>query len=81
MSINAATIIGFMFGSLFSGSLIKSGRRRSAFLANSLNIVGCLPQLIINFWTILIGKFLVGLASGMIIVVCSVYMRETVPAS
>ena len=79
--INSASIVGYMVGSLCASAVIKSGRRKAAFLANTICIIGCLPCLILNFWTILVGRFLIGLASRLLIVVCSVYMKETVPAS
>jgi MFS family permease len=60
---------------------VQNGRRQSAFLANYIAIAGCIPQFFLNFWTIFVGRFLLGISSGFFIVVCSLYLKETVPSS
>ena len=41
---------------------------------------GVVPTLFLNLWSIIIGRFIFGLASGTIIVASSIYLNETVPA-
>jgi MFS family permease len=75
------SIAGLMMGCLLAGKFLPVGRRRALNLGNLINIVGsgiCLYQ---SFVSIMIGKFLVGFAGGLIIVSSSIYNKETLPAS
>ena len=47
---------------------------------NILAALATIPTLFLNIYLILIGKFFFGLASGCLIVACSIYQNETVPA-
>lgn len=47
---------------------------------NILAAIAIVPTLFLNIWLILIGKFFFGFASGALIVACSIYQNETVPA-
>ena len=44
-----------------------------------LCVLGILPTLVLNVWAIIFGKFVYGLASGVIIVASSLYLNETIP--
>ena len=44
-----------------------------------LCVVGIVPTLFLNVWAILFGKFVYGLAAGVIIVASSLYLNETIP--
>lgn len=55
--------LGAMVGSFFSGDLAnKKGRRKALLIFDFISISGCCLSLINNYFTILIGRFLVGVS-------------------
>ena len=79
--INSFGVLGLMFGSLLAGQIVPIGRWKTIIFTNILSIVSSIPQLYLSFWTILFGKLGLGFAAGIMIVACSVWMKETVPAA
>lgn len=67
-------------GSFAGGILVKGGRRRIVILLNLLAIVGVCITLIMNFWAILLGKFVWALAVGILSTAGPLMVDETVPA-
>lgn len=57
----------------------KIGRYNTMLLGNLIVIMGCLPQLALNFSLQLLGKFLVGLGSNFTIFGGYVFTAETLP--
>jgi MFS family permease len=55
--ITSSAIFGMMIGSLFSGSIVQYGRRRSMMVMNLLIIVSCSASLVFNVYAITIAKF------------------------
>jgi MFS family permease len=54
-----------LFGAFFTGDIAnKLGRRKTIILIDCVVILGSLIQLIDNFWSILIGRIVVGVAVG-----------------
>jgi MFS family permease len=78
--ITAAGILGLLIGALVTSRIIEIGRWRAALLANSLVILSCVPMMFLNVYTHILGRLLLGFAGGMNIVVCAIFMAETVPA-
>lgn len=70
-----------MLGSLIADKIITIGRFKSAILANFLIIISIIPMMWINEIGIIIGRLILGFGSGVLIVISSVYMAETVPSS
>ena len=75
--INDATIAGLMLGSFFAGPIIRKGRMRAAHIANSLIILGCMPQMVLSLWFFLVGRAVVGFSCGLLLVTTQVYIQET----
>ena len=71
---------GLVVGSFAVGPLLKYGRRKTIIFMNILAAFAIVPTLFRNLVSILIGKFIFGLASGCLIVACSIYQNEIVPA-
>lgn len=78
--INDMAVIGLMLGCLLAGKFLPIGRRRTILLATVITIIGSALCLIFNFWCIVIGKTVLGFGCGLVIVGCSIYNRETLPA-
>ena len=71
---------GLVVGSFAVGPLIKYGRRKVIIWMNILAAISIVPTLFLSTYLIFIGKFFFGFASGCLIVACSIYQNETVPA-
>ena len=67
-------------GSLIADKIITIGRFKSAIVANILIIISIIPMMWVNEIGIIIGRLILGFGSGVLIVVSSVYMAETVPS-
>ena len=68
-----------MLGSIFGGALIIKGRRRAIFIMNGFIFVGAGISLILTVPTIIIGRFICGLAAGVLNMVTMKSIFETVP--
>lgn len=79
-AIASAGVSGLILGS-FAIEPIRRwiGGRKSIMLTSLTCILAVIPTVIVNLAAILIGKFILGLASGAMIVACSLYLNETVP--
>lgn len=77
---NGATVFGLMLGSIFASSIVKIGLKNSAILANIIGIVGCIPQLFLGIWGFAVGKLILGLAGGLMIIASSIFISESLPA-
>ena len=69
-----------MLGSILADKIIPYGRTRSAVFANLLIIISVVPMMWLSLWSLCLGRLILGFACGIFIVICSVYMAETVPA-
>ena len=74
-------VIGCALGSLCVGNFAKFGRWRMIIIANILNIVGCIITMVTdeNQISLCVGRFISGLATGVLTVICPKYMSETAP--
>ena len=72
-AISALSVSGLVVGSFAVGPLLKYGRRKTIIFMNILAAFAIVPTLFKNLVSILIGKFIFGLASGCLIVACSIY--------
>lgn len=81
--VNDGTILGLLIGSYYTGKIVtlSFGRIGTAKLANIVVILGCLPQMALNIWFQIIGKFIVGLGTGVLLVTTTIYVAETLPGS
>lgn len=73
-------ILGMGIGCYTGGLLVKGGRRRIMILMNLIAAVGICISLVLDFWTILFGKFLWGLAVGVLATAGPLMIAETIPA-
>lgn len=79
--LNALTITGLTLGSFIGGSVIKYGRRRTIILNNVIAIIGACVSFIKVYEVIVLGRFLVGFAGGMIVSAAPKMLEETSPKS
>jgi len=62
--INVATMSGIAIGSIVGGELISCGRRRTLFIMNFVILISAVLSVFLNFWSIVVGKLLLGVAAG-----------------
>ena len=80
-AVSSAGVSGLIIGSFVINPVLnKIGRRSSIILTSIGCIIGVIPTIILSLVSILIGKFLFGLAAGGLIVASSLYLNETVPS-
>ena len=72
-------MLGMAFGSVYSGSAIKNGRRRALILVNLVGIIGVGITTVLNFSTFLIGRCMYGFCTGMVCSIVSKMFEETIP--
>ena len=75
----AAPTGGITFGSMFGAAMMKSGRRLPLVLFNIVGMGGCVLSIFDNFAIMMIGKFLFGMAAGVLIAVAPRMLEETIP--
>jgi MFS family permease len=80
--ISASGVFGLMLGSLLCDKFLSiSGRIGTIYVANAIIILSVAPQMFLKFWSLALGRFMMGFGGAMCIVATSVFMAETVPAS
>jgi MFS transporter, SP family, galactose:H+ symporter len=73
-------MLGMLFGSFGVGvSVPKLGRLGTMKLGNLIVILGCLPQLALNIYAQIFGRFIVGFGAFMVMVTIPIYVSETLP--
>lgn len=80
--ISAAGVFGLMMGSLLCNNFLTyTGRIGTIYVANVMIILSVVPQMFLNFYSLMVGRYMMGFGGAMCIVATSVFMAETVPAS
>ena len=70
-----------MTGALISAQLMKAGRRRALLIACALGLVGVTVTARLDYFTILLGRFMFGTSAGIMAVTIPRFIEETTPAS
>lgn len=79
-AISSLGVSGLIIGSFAIDLLLrKIGRRKSIMLTSLMCIFAAIPTVFLSLYSILIGKFIFGLASGGLIVASSIFLNESVP--
>ncbi|KAG9011796.1 hypothetical protein FRB94_007522 [Tulasnella sp. JGI-2019a] len=73
--------VGGLIGSLSSGAIMNKLGRKGAVRINSFSIgLGSVIMMLAwSFWTLLIGRFLIGIGAGIAVCVAPVYLSEVAP--
>ena len=72
--------MGLTIGSVGSSFVTDLGRRRAILLSNVVITLMTIPYFfILNFWVLFFTRFIMGVASCVIINATSLYISETVP--
>ena len=79
--ISSVAIAGMTLGSLFGGLLTVHGRRRALIICNCMVFISTACLMVLNFYSICVGRFILGFAAGVILQACVLYIAETIPAS
>lgn len=64
---------------VFGVAMISNGRRSAIMKASILGIVACIIMMIKTYSTLIFGRLLYGLASGILSVACIRYLEEYTP--
>ena len=72
-------IVGLCAGAMFGGKIILIGRRKTMLLFNLVGIIGVTMTLIQQYWLLLLGRVIYGLAVGVESVCMPRYIEEYVP--
>ena len=76
--INSSAILGLAIGSMTAGKAIALGRRRAGIIAEVAVIVASLITMVQTLQTICFGRFILGLAAGVLNIVMGKSLDETV---
>ena len=76
---SSASIIGIMVGTFSGGQLIKIGRRKAFFVSNLVSVLGCCFVMNLHLSTLIIGRFLTGVAGGLSCCITPKCYGENIP--
>ena len=79
--ISSVAISGMTLGSLLAGLITVHGRRKALIYSNYIVFLATVLMMILNFYAIVIGRFLLGFAGGVILQASTLYIAETIPAA
>ena len=74
-------VAGLTLGSLLAGFITTRGRRKALMYSNYIVFFATALIMVLNLYTILVGRFLLGFAGGVMICGSNLYISETVPST
>jgi len=77
--IGSVLVLGLTIGAVLGGQLMKMGRRISLLLCDVIGLVGLGITMYFNFAAIIVGRFIFGLAAGLVSSIVPRYIEDTVP--
>jgi MFS family permease len=77
--LQTCSILGIAIGSIFGGTIVKMGKRKTILMFNPLAIVGSLISIVPIFEVICAGRFVHGFAAGVLCCAAPTIIGETVP--
>eukprot|EP00347_Sterkiella_histriomuscorum_P020023 403339395 len=72
-------VFGLAVGSMSSGFIMKNGRKKTLIISSLIGIAGVAMQQIPTMATIIVGRVIYGIATGIYSVAVGRYIEETVP--
>ena len=79
--ISSVGVAGLTLGSLLAGFITTRGRRKALMYSNYIVFFATALIMVLNLYTILVGRFLLGFAGGVMICGSNLYISETVPST
>ena len=79
--ISSVGVAGLTLGSLLAGLITTRGRRKALMYSNYIVFFATALIMVLNLYTILVGRFLLGFAGGVMICGSNLYISETVPST
>eukprot|EP00347_Sterkiella_histriomuscorum_P013305 403365224 len=77
--IGSSAVLGATVGSFSAGSIIQIGRRKSIIIFNFIAILATFSTLVLNFYAMCAGRFVLGFCGGLFSVSLARMIDETVP--
>ena len=78
--IGTSEILGMTIGAIVGGILMKIGRRKSLIIICFIGMTGNIISFNFYLWTILLGRFVFGFATGLSSSIVPRIIEETVPS-
>lgn len=76
--IGSSAVLGLAVGSLLAGKVMGSGRRNCILTFNCFLFIGVLFTMVQSMFTLCLGRFMHGVAAGVLNLCMSVSMSESV---
>ena len=76
----SAPAMGITAGAMFGGKALKYGRKKPMILFNIIGIGACICSVFENYYIMLGGKIVFGVAAGVLVTIGPRVIQETVPA-
>jgi len=77
--LGSVLILGMTFGSFGGGIIMNYGRRRTIILSLYIGLFGNIITYNLNFFVLLIGRFMFGMSTGIFSSTIIRFINETVP--
>lgn len=78
--LQSSCIVGIAIGSIYGGDFVKNGRRSTLLKFNVLGLLGSALSIVLNFYAICLGRFLLGFTCGVILCATPKCLDEVLPA-
>jgi MFS family permease len=78
--LQSSCIVGIAIGSIWGGDFVKKGRRSTLIQFNILGLIGSAFSVILNFYAICFGRFILGFACGVLLCATPKALDEVLPS-
>ena len=78
--VSSFSILGMCIGALIAGQIVKNGRRRYLIIFGVIAIFGTAMTLLENVWSIIFGRMIHGICTGIFMTAAPRMLDETVPS-
>jgi len=78
--LSTSALLGIAIGNIFGGDFVKNGRRKTIIQFNILGLIGTLLTLVLDFYSMCLGRMIFGFASGILSCATPKMLDEIIPA-
>ena len=78
--LSTSALLGIAIGNIFGGDFVKNGRRKTIIQFNILGLIGTLFTLVLDFYSMCLGRMIFGFASGILSCATPKMLDEVIPA-
>jgi MFS family permease len=77
--ISSISVVGLAIGSIIAGKVVGLGRRNCILMFECFVFIAVLFTMVQSLCTLCLGRFMFGISGGVLNVVMSISMNETIP--